>query len=252
MSIEGLVDWEMPPKLLIYAASGAGKTVLAATAADVPELNPVLMLDVEGQYRSIKSKQRLIDKVDIGKDHIPGIIDRIRMRKWQDVCDTYEYLFDSKFKDVKSSYKTIIIDSITDINDKAIEQATGGPFKNLQVPAPKIQHYGEGHWILKQMMNGFRDMEGLVVIYTALTKDQEAVDSEIQMLKPNLTGQMSEQACAKSEFVGYLYSDNTGKRWLQFKKKGRIYAKWRDESKEPADMPEPTIEKFLKLLKENQ
>ncbi len=40
-------------KLLVYGQPGSGKTYLAGTATKVPELSPVLFIDVEGGTKTL-------------------------------------------------------------------------------------------------------------------------------------------------------------------------------------------------------
>lgn len=238
------------PRIIIFGPSGAGKTVLAATALDVPELNPVLYLDIENQTRSIRSKLNPIDIGELGKKTKDGLMDWVRLKSWQDIDSAYQYIFDRKAKDVKSSYRCVISDSLTDINFLSLDQAVGVTCRTKlsDVKAPQIQDYGKAHWMLRQMLRAFRDLDGIAVIATALPKDQEAIDSSIQMLKPALTGQMSEIACSMSDLVGYLSVDSNGVRRIQFQQRGRIYAKWRSEGPPVKEVENPTIQKIVNLL----
>lgn len=240
-------------KDLIFAIPGAGKTVLAATALEVEEMCPILYWDNEGMINSIKSVIEDRDMETIFDAPSAGKLNRVRVKKWSEAVDLHSRLYDTRGKDIRDYYRTVIIDSMTSLNEIALMSAQGTLTYNLSIAGgPTQPTYGKSHWALNQLMSSFRDMEGINVIYTALTKDQDNVEKNIQMVKPNMQGQCAELICAKTEFVQYLYSDNAGVRWLQFAQKGKIYSNWRtDSGPAPSDLKEPTIKKILNLMEKN-
>jgi hypothetical protein len=79
--------------MLIYGSSGVGKTVFGSTA------DKVLFLDAEAGMMSVKDKK----------------IDRVKIKTFQDVIDSYNFL-----KSGQHEYKTVVIDSLTEIQKKNI------------------------------------------------------------------------------------------------------------------------------------
>lgn len=54
-----------PELMLVYSQPGAGKTHLTGTVADLPEINKVLYLDVEGSTVGVLSRLENADKIDV-------------------------------------------------------------------------------------------------------------------------------------------------------------------------------------------
>lgn len=81
---------------LVYSRPGAGKSTLAASAAQVPDLGPVLLIDFEAGTTSLEG---LYDETD------PLTI--IRPENWQQANDIFAALLDEEH-----GYKTVIIDTI--------------------------------------------------------------------------------------------------------------------------------------------
>lgn len=73
-TIEDSPDWQ---NMLVYGDYGAGKTHLAASANDVPEMNDVLMISAEGGEKTVKKW--------------PGV-DVIRINQYSQMARIYEFL----------------------------------------------------------------------------------------------------------------------------------------------------------------
>jgi len=235
-------------KQLIFGGSGSGKTVYAATSQDVKfEGRPanVLLVNADNQLHSIKSRVELITHKELGKvDN--GKISVIRSERWIDLVKVYDWLLSPSNC---AKYDFSILDGVTELSDQAVQQSVpGGDVVSLQPKKVERQHYGDAYWMVKNLFRGFRDLP-LHVIYTALPKDQEGIDSSIQYLKPALYGKMTEHACALTEFVGYLSATPQDVRELSFKMRGKIYGRDRTEEGLLGNkIVSPTVQKFLDLL----
>ena len=123
--------------MLIYGAHGAGKTTLAGSAADVPNMADVLLISAEGGEMSLRDNPRVvnIDKVR-----------SIRTTTWKETCKAFEYIsshgslkaqknFDKirqyealltgqDVDDIKEPtiYNTVIVDSLTEINAQCMNE----------------------------------------------------------------------------------------------------------------------------------
>lgn len=84
--------------MLLYGLPGAGKTHFLGTAADHPDTSPMLLIDVDGGYKTIRHKQN---------------IDRIQARKYKEVRKVLLDLFNA-VQDGKLPYKTVAIDSLSE------------------------------------------------------------------------------------------------------------------------------------------
>ena len=82
--------------MIVYGNPGAGKTVLAGSADVVPELRPVLFLDVEGGTLSIR-------------DRFPDV-DVVRLQSWSNMQSVYDALYK-----MDHGYQTVVLDSLTEM-----------------------------------------------------------------------------------------------------------------------------------------
>lgn len=87
-----VVDWI---SLLLYGEPGSGKTHFIGTAADHPETSPVLLIDVDGGYKTIRHKKN---------------IDRIQARTYDHVRAIFIDLYNAVEND-ELPYKTVALDS---------------------------------------------------------------------------------------------------------------------------------------------
>lgn len=96
LNVEGVS--QLPPQLnlLLYGESGVGKTMLAGSAAAVPRMSPVLLIDVEGGTLSLR--------------HSYPDVDVVRVQTWDDMSRVFEGLVKGE-----NDYNTVILDSLTEI-----------------------------------------------------------------------------------------------------------------------------------------
>ena len=166
-------------KAVVYGASGAGKTVFGGTA-----VNPIFA-SAEGGLLSIADKS-------------PSFVE---IKCEDDLKTLLNYL-----KNEKHDYDTVVVDSITEINEilKAEMERKSGRSMQLQdwqVLSKKI----------KTILRGFRDlpMHVLFIAQEIIEKDEESVVKII----PSLNGKASTDIAYFMDIVGYLYVDkSTGER----------------------------------------
>lgn len=91
---------------IIFGRSGAGKTVLAGSASLVPEMSPVLFLDPEQGTLSLRGRY---DDVDV-----------VSVTKYNDYAEIHRAL-----RERKIPYKTLVIDSITEMAMVGLEEIVG-------------------------------------------------------------------------------------------------------------------------------
>lgn len=162
-------------KALIFGRPGSGKTTFASTAP-----SPIF-LSAEAGLLSIAHK----------KPHA------IIISTLKDLQDAYHYL-----NTEKHGYKTVVIDSITEINEivKAeIEQKNNrGISKN---------DWGEVLSKLKKIIRDFRDlpMHCIFLAQESIEKD----DDTIVRIYPSLNGKAATEILAACDVVGYLEIDRT-------------------------------------------
>src|SRR5687767_15519909 len=82
--------------MLVYGQYGVGKTLLAGSADEVPELRKVLMLDIEGGKLTLR--------------HTYPNVEVVRIADWNKLADVYDELRAG----LHTQYNTVIIDSLTE------------------------------------------------------------------------------------------------------------------------------------------
>lgn len=265
--IQKLIEAGDEVKFMVYGQSGVGKTRFLGTAIDDPRTAPVVWLDLEGGTRTIKSKCRLLNSVKELGEPVEGKIDVLRIKDWTDIQDAYEFLFDSRYARKRSPYRSVVMDSLTEINYMGVKFCTesapqinrvslkAGSNRAIDFLVPSQADYMVASNLMKVLLRGFRDLEGLNVFYSALPQnkaDGDGADSSLAYIKPNLVGKLADEAVAIMEYVGYLRSTRTGAREMIFQPEGRIVAKERSEdNKWIKKLVDPTITSFMDELEKN-
>ena len=154
--------------MLVYADSGAGKSVLAASAKKVLVIAP--------------EDDGLLSPLRLGYD-----FDKIKVRSWPMLMDAYNYLYDNQ--NVLKNYDFLDIDSLTEMQGMCMravldEQRQDRINKGQDPDTPQIQDYGKVYILLEKMVLAFNDLP-CNVIYTALPRLAEDPDGN-EFLVPML------------------------------------------------------------------
>jgi hypothetical protein len=188
-------------KAMIYAMNGVGKTRLAASASLVPEMCPVLMLDVEGGTKSIRNIYPEVDVVRI-KD-VYDDKGKLLTSAWAKLGEVYE--------DLKKGgkYKTIIVDSLTEIQQLSMVNVLRNEFaKNSErdPELPQLRDYGKVNIQIRKFVRAMRDLDAHV-IFTAL--EQQAKDDRTgkMYIRPSLPGKLADEVPAFLDEVFYMKVD---------------------------------------------
>jgi hypothetical protein len=136
---------------LIYADSGAGKTVFAASGRRVLFLAP--------------EDAGLLSPLELGYK-----FDKITVPTWNQLKEAYEWLYDNQ--DVLANYDWLVIDSITKMQQicmKAIldEERANRIARDQDPDQPQLQDYGKLYILLEKLVLGFNDLP-VNVLYTSL------------------------------------------------------------------------------------
>jgi phage nucleotide-binding protein len=212
--------------LMVYGDPGVGKTLLSGTAADVPDMSPVLILDIEGGTLTLREKYPDVDVV--------------RLKTWKDMQKVYDDLYDGK-----APYKTVVIDSITECQKFSmaqimIEMVKAAPDRDPDVPSQR--EWGKSIEQIRRTIRGFRDLP-MHTIFTALAIHER--DERIGRLvnRVSLPGKLSGEASGFVDILGYMYmttKDGANKRSISFTQTQTTIAKDRS-NKLPMAMEEPTM-----------
>lgn len=223
--------------ILIYGDSGVGKTTLAGSADLVPEMSPVLVIDIEGGTESLK--------------HSYPNVDMIRITSWKSMQDVYNELHLGN-----TGYKTVILDSLTEIqkfNMYAImaDVIKGRPNQDEDVPS--MREWGINLEQIRRFVRGFRDLD-MHTIFTALAKTDKDMKTGIISTKPSLSGKMADEVAAFVDIVTYYYVKQIGsgeeaefQRLLLTSKTDQIVAKDRS-GRLPMVIQQPTMRTIFDLM----
>jgi len=201
------VEWL---NLLIYGEPGVGKTYLAGTAEDDPRTSPVLFLDIEGGVTTIR--------------HRSGIDVAPPLRNIKEIEVMYDKLYKS-VKDGKLSYKTIVLDSLSELADVDMRSIMEDAYRKnpdkVDKDVPSQREWGKSRSHMRSIVRAFRDLPCNVIITAQ-------VEGQPTKYMPGFSGKLRTEIPGFMDIVGYLYAENQGgeiTRKLQTQGTRRVVAK---------------------------
>lgn len=225
--------------ILIYGESGVGKTRLAGSADDVPEMRSVLVIDFEGGTETLK--------------HSYPNCDTVRVESWKDVQGVYDELYAGNHK-----YRTVILDSLTEIQkfnmynvmQKLIEQN-----ENRDVDVPSMREWGINLEQMRKFVRAFRDLP-MNTIFTALMVSEKDQKTGLTVKEVHLSGKLKKEVAAFLDIVVFMYmremeinNETKQTRLLLSQATDTCTAKDRT-GKLPQVMVEPTMAEIMKYINE--
>lgn len=235
--------------LMVYGDSGAGKTLLAGTAAYVKELSPVLFIDVEGGTHTLSHFEDTTD-IDIVPDP-----ESERTLRWTDIQKIYNDLHAGRHP-----YKTVVIDSLTEMQKLAMNTNLGSGNKMTIDAIGNLPEFKDWHINTEQMrrlVRAFRDLP-MNTVFTALADEsadpRTAQTDNPRMIKaPSFTKKLKQEIPAFFDMVFYLYSKARGQqnlRYIQTDKDNSVVAKCRVHGI-PMTIENPDMEMLYEMLVRN-
>ena len=229
-------------KGLYYGPYGAGKTTLAATSDDVPQMQDVIMADVEAGDLSIINRD--FDVVPIGEyRQIARLYEYLRahvkardednllqLRKWEAFFKAYQvpmlgaplasssggvsgvvtdaYLVEWYANEIPTpkKYRTLIVDSLSELDRFLMYQLlgikVGAQRLDAETQQPEWAEWGRNAEMLRLLIRSMRDLP-MNVIFVCSANIQED-DRKRQIYRPNLPGKLGGEVQGFMDCVGYL------------------------------------------------
>lgn len=221
---------------LWYGAPGAGKTVLAGSADAVPDMRPVLLIDVEGGTLSLRNTYPHVDVV--------------RVQTWDDMQRVYDALYNGQH-----DYRTVVLDSLTEIQKFSMynimhDLIRREPDRDPDVPG--MREWGKNIEQIRRLVRAFRDLP-MHTIFTALVAIDKDAKTGVMQSRPSLSGKLSAEVAGFVDIVGFLYTkvhDGELKRLLLMSGTDRQIAKDRSGVM-PEILEDPSMEKIYELAMSN-
>lgn len=230
--------------MVVYGRSGTGKTTLAAS---FPQ--PALILDVK----------------DRGTDSVSDVTDLkvLYITNWDDFEDAYYALLENKH------YKTVIIDTVSQLQDIAIQHVTGGGKKDGNWGSMTKQDWGEVASLLKTWLIRYRDL-GINVVYIAQDRVFNVEEEDENQIAPEIGPRIMPSVAAvlnagvdiithtfirENKVVKVVNNKRIEKRTLEFAARVGPHITYVTKIRKPKDVippsfvSNPTYDKIISLIK---
>lgn len=201
-------------KIMLHADSGVGKTHFIGTAGQHEETSPCLLIDCEGGVATLRGWPN----IDVKRIH---------------TMDDLKKIFDEVAKHNQGWYKTIALDSLSEIQDvdmrmvmhEAKMTAKNPDMVNVDVPSPREWGIGRNH--VRIIVRAFRDLPANLII-TTLT-NTIVKEGRPDRFVPALPGKLGYEIPGFMGVVGWFhFSDGKQtERVIQLKGTNRVMAKTR-------------------------
>jgi AAA domain len=226
-------------KLLTYGDFGVGKTTLAASAVDVPQMRDVLLVNAEAGDLSVAAGD---------DDHEYELIDKVRILNYRTACRVYDYLklhcelreqgdierlrkneawlkgVDAEEIGEPRQYRTCIIDSLTELEAMCMSSILGvkeNANLDAEYAGAEWGEFKKQHIMIQRLIRAFRDLPMHVVFICSRNFIQD--EQKRRNFMPAMTGKLASQVQGFMDIVGFLTqevggderSSITRKLWVQ-------------------------------------
>jgi len=261
-------------KLMVYGEYGVGKTHLAGTAANVKEMRDVLLINAESGDLTLFDPTggiayQYIDQVEVTNYKTLERIHRFLKKHCQlrdsDDPEAVEQLreLEARLREGGDSssdgseprrYRTVILDSLTEIESYCMYQLLGITDNTglaEEVASAEWAEYKRQNSMIQRLIRDFRNLPLHVIIVCAARYDQD--EKKRMIYTPALTGQLRKQAQGFMDMVGYLVTlqaneDGVLPRRLYVQPGTKYAAKNRFTAFKGSYIDNPTLEGILKAI----
>lgn len=168
LPIRRVIEKPLTTKMLIYGKSGTGKTVLGGSASAVPEMSPVLILDLENGTNSLRTTY-------------PDV-DTIRVRTWAELNDVLNAVIAADY------YRTIVIDSLSEAQKFNMYHVLARAGINPQEEKSTWDEYNSNLESMRIFVRTLRDLENVNVIMLALIDESKDKKTGLTIKRPLFGG----------------------------------------------------------------
>lgn len=257
-------------KMLVYGQPGAGKTLLTGSSIDIPSMKDVFLINAEGGDMTLRDTDIIEHTEDFDwsvanvqsmsdvQNIIKVVTAHARARAEKDWDKVKKINADMGIpEDVDKKFRTIIIDSLTEIEQYNFEKLLGQEANrasgtlNFDSKTAEFKEYKQNHAIINLFTRHFRDLPcHLLVICGEVYAEN---DDKMQKFGPKLTGKLVTSLPAYFDVVGRLEAtENRAEkrldRKLHVQPSNRWYAKNRRSCFKEPMMLNPTMRTIMENL----
>lgn len=214
-----------PKTILLYGDAGRGKSWLAASAAEVEAMSPVLLIDVEGGASAIARDFKTVDVISVSThEQFSAVINDLLS--------------------VQHEYKTVIIDTLGVAMDRA-EKFFG------EKPENKSNKFGKWGDLKIWVNDVVRALHGANFVSIIVTHAEDQKDETSGAIKtvPNIPGGAKKDLPGIPDIIGYMTAEKTEnglRRALVVESSDRFVTKNRFNL--PPVIYEPSMKKIIELI----
>jgi len=215
-------------KLLIYGNFGVGKTTLACSALDVPNMCDVVMINAEAGDLSVDEFEGL-DAITITNFKALGAINDYLKKhcKYRDLktkdADVELIKMEAAYRGVSigdidepKRYYTCIIDSLTEVEAYCMYQLLGITESTRIDEEPDSAEWPEfkkNHMMIQRMIRHFRDLP-MHVIFTC-SEQYDKDEQNRKKFSPDMTGKLTKKIQGFMDMVGYYVQGKDGDKTIR-------------------------------------